>query len=173
MISINKATAKDVSLIVNIGKIAVEESHRGSCPAEYMLEFVEAHYNEAAIKNELTDPKNIYFVISYNGKPAGFSKIIFDFEHPNISQKNVTKLDRIYLLKEYFGLKLGFELLKFNIELCKKHKQSGIWLFTWIGNKRAINFYERTGFEIIGNHNFKITETHSNPNYQMYLDLKS
>ncbi len=173
MISINKATEKDVSSIVGIGKIAVEESHRGSCPVEYMLEFVEAHYNEAAIKNELADPKNTYYIISYDGKPAGFSKIILDFEHPNISQKNVTKLDRIYLLKEYFGFKLGFELLNFNIELCKKHKQSGIWLFTWIGNKRAINFYERTGFKIIGNHNFKITETHSNPNYQMYLDLNN
>lgn len=171
MISILKATERDYKPIANIGRLSVEEAHRESCSAEDMKEFLESNYNYDAIKEELNDTKNIYHLINFNGIPVGFSKIILNTEHPNISQKNVTKLDRIYLLKEFYGFKLGFELLKFNIELSKNNNQSGMWLFTWIGNKRAVDFYLKTGFTIIGSHKFKVTETHYNQHHQMFLDL--
>ncbi|MEO8085604.1 MAG: hypothetical protein ABI763_02220 [Bacteroidota bacterium] len=113
MIKIIKATEKDFSDIVAIGKITVEEAHRDSCTAEEMNQFLENNYTDDAIKNELSDINNIYHIIYFNEQRAGFSKIIFNCSHPNIQPKNVTKLDRIYLLKEYHNLKLGYELLKF------------------------------------------------------------
>lgn len=171
MISINKATEKDVTRIANIGKISVEEAHRNSCSDEDMKEFLEKTYNDIEIKTELSNPNNIYHTLSYDGKIVGFSKIVFNAEHPNIFHKNAAKLDRIYLLKEFYDLKLGSELLKFNIEMAKKHNQSHIWLFAWVGNTRAINFYLKAGFKIIGSHKFKVTETHYNEHHQMILDL--
>ena len=171
MILIIKATEKDYNSIVSIGKISVAESHRGSCSAEDMNEFLERNYNSHAIKEELKDVNNIYYIINYNDKPVGFSKIILNAKHPNIITENVTKLDRIYLLKEFYGLKLGLELLNFNIELSRNNNQSGIWLYTWIGNNRAINFYLKAGFTIIGSHKFYVTKTHYNLNHQLYLNL--
>lgn len=171
MISINKATIGDYKIIVEIGKVSVEEAHRGSCSAKDLNEFLEKNYNNEAIKSELSNEGNIYYIINVDGEPAGFSKIIFNSEHPNIQQKNVTKLDRIYLLSKFFNLKLGFELLQFNIDLSKRNNQSGIWLFTWTGNNRAVNFYKKNGFNIIGSHDFQVTETHYNPNHQMFLNI--
>ena len=171
MTSIIKAKEEDFKLIANIGKIAVELSHRESCSAEDLNEFLQNTYNDDAIKEELNDTNNIYYIIYYTEKPAGFSKIIFNSAHPNVPEKNVTKLDRIYLLEEFYALKLGIELLKFNIELSKKNNQSGMWLFTWTGNKRAVNFYFKAGFKFIASHNFKITETHYNPNHQMFFQF--
>lgn len=171
MISIIKATEKDYETIVNIGKVSVEEAHRASAPAKDMSEYIESHYNNDAIMEELNDTINVYHIINYNGNPVGFSKIVFDAEHPNIALKNVTKLDRIYLLKEFHGLKLGSGLLNFNIELAKKNNQAGIWLFTWVGNTKAIDFYLKTGFRIIGIDRFKVSETHYNPQHQMFLSL--
>ena len=71
--------------------------------------------------------------------------------------------------KEFFGKKLGLKLLDVITQYSKEHNQSGIWLFTWIGNERAIDFYKKAGFEIIGSHEFKVSETHYNPNHQMHL----
>ena len=173
MTTILKATEKDYELIMNIGAVAVEEAHRESCSTEDMQTFLRNTYNEVAIKEELNDSNNLYHIIYYQDKAIGFSKIILNYAHPNIEQQNVTKLDRIYILKEYFDLKLGFTLLQFNIELAKKNNQFGIWLFTWVGNKRAVDFYIKTGFAIIGNHKFKVTETHYNTHYQMLLVLSS
>lgn len=173
MTTILKATEKDYELIMNIGAVAVEEAHRESCSTEDMQTFLRNTYNEVAIKEELNDSNNLYHIIYYQDKAIGFSKIILNYAHPNIEQQNVTKLDRIYILKEYFDLKLGFTLLQFNIELAKKNNQFGIWLFTWVGNKRAVDFYIKTGFTNIGNHKFKVTETHYNSHYQMLLVLSS
>ena len=169
MKSIIKATSKDYETITHIGRIAVELSHRESCSIQDMNEFLANTYNHDVIKEELSDAKNIYHIIYFNEKPAGFSKIILNAGYQNITEKNVTKLDRIYLLEEFYNLKLGFELLKFNIELSKENNQSGIWLFTWTGNQRAVNFYLKNGFEIIGSHKFKVTATHYNPHHQMFL----
>ena len=170
MISIIKAGEKDYRYIVSIGKISVAEAHRGSCSVEDLNQFLETNYNDDAIRKELSDTKNTYHILNFNENPVGFSKIILNAGHPGIEQKNVTKLDRIYLLKEFFDLKLGFELLKFNIELSKRNHQSGMWLYTWVGNTRAVNFYLKTGFTIIGSHDFKVTETHFNPNHHMFFN---
>ncbi len=171
MISIIRATTKDHRSIAEIGKIAVGEAHRGSTSAENLNAYLEKNYNDRAIKKELNDLNNIYHMISYNGKPVGFSKIILNTAEPGITANNVTKLDRIYLLKEFFGLKLGLELLNCNIGVARKNKQSGIWLYTWIGNERAIDFYLKAGFTIIGGHKFYVTETHYNLNHLMFLNF--
>ncbi len=171
MISILRATEKEVNSIVNIGKISVEEAHRDSSPKEALNQYLEKNYSVAAIQEELSNTQNIYHIIQYNENAVGFSKIILNEDHPNIHQKNTAKLDRIYLLKEFFNLKLGLALLNYNIEFCKEQHQSGIWLFTWIGNKRAVNFYLKAGFTIIGSHRFNVTETHSNENHHMLLNF--
>jgi diamine N-acetyltransferase len=173
MTAIIKATENDFEPIVNIGRVSVEEAHRDSCPVKDMSEYIESHYNNEAIKEELSDANNIYHIINYNDNPIGFSKIVLNAEHPNIVLKNVAKLDRIYLLPEFQGRKFGLELLKFNIDLSKRNDQSGIWLFTWVGNIKAIDFYLKNGFSIIGSDQFKVSETHYNPQYQMFLNFAS
>lgn len=171
MISIIRATKEDYSLIVNIGKISVREAHKDSCSVEDMTDYLERNYNNEAIKKQLSDPTNIYNIIYYNGNPVGFSKIILNAVHSNIVAKNVTMLDRIYLLKEFHGLKLGLELMNSNIEFSRNNNQSGIWLYTWIGNSRAIDFYLKAGFTIIGSYKFYVTKTYYNMNHQMFLNL--
>lgn len=168
-IIIRRATIEDSELIANIGRMAVELSHRDSCSVEDMNHFLDHHYNIEAIQEELETPSNIYHLIYCKGLCAGFSKVIINMTHPNINGENITKLDRIYLREEYYDLKLGQQLLQFNIDFSKANQQSGMWLFTWVGNTRAVNFYTKAGFIIAGSHKFKVTETHYNAHHQMYL----
>jgi GNAT superfamily N-acetyltransferase len=169
MISIERATAFDCNTIVDIGLISVEEAHRGSCSAEELNEYLQKHYNDKAIRAELSDQNNIYHIIKLDGEPAGFSKIILNSAHADIAHTNVTKLDRIYLLSKFFNLRLGFQLLQFNIDFAKTNHQVGIWLYTWTGNTRAINFYLKNRFTIIGSHHFQVTESRYNLNHHMFL----
>jgi ribosomal protein S18 acetylase RimI-like enzyme len=171
MILVKRATEEDYKAIVTIGKSSVAEAHRDSTSEENLNEYLENNYNENAIIHELKDLNNIYHIICYDGLQVGFSKIILNSTHSNIVAEKVTKLDRIYLLKEFYGLKLGRELLKYNIKYARNNNQTGIWLYTWIGNNRAINFYLKGGFKIIGSHKFYVTETYYNLNHHMFLNL--
>ncbi|MEO8665214.1 MAG: GNAT family N-acetyltransferase [Ignavibacteria bacterium] len=169
MITIVRANEKNSELLAHIGKISFIESHGISASPENINTYVAENYNEDVFNKELSDLKNIYHIIYHNNCPAGYSQIVLNSDHSNIKIKNATKLDRLYLLKEYYGLKLGYELLKFNIELSQTNKQTGMWLFVWKENQQAVRFYEKTGFNIVGSHDFKLTDTHSNPNHQMLL----
>ncbi|HEV7781874.1 MAG TPA: GNAT family N-acetyltransferase, partial [Chitinophagaceae bacterium] len=117
----------------------------------------------------LSDTNNHFHIIGYDDRPAGYSKIIFDYPYEGSTENNITKLERIYVLKEFYDLKLGLELLQFNIGLAKSNNQAGIWLFVWKENQRAFNFYIRNGFTITGSYDFRLSPTHTNPNHQMLL----
>lgn len=169
MTTIQKAGEKDLELLAGIGGRTFVESHGSSASDADINEYIKNKYSEEALKEELVNPENIYHIIYQDNQPAGYSKIVYNSPHSNIPAKNVTKLDRIYLLKEFYGRKLGYDLFSYNIELSQNNDQSGMWLFVWKENLRAVNFYLKTGFEIIGSHDFKLSETHSNPNHQMLL----
>ena len=171
MISIIRATKNDIASIVNIGSVSVTEAHKESCSAAILSEYIHKNYNYDAIQKELEDEGNIYHIIHYDDKPVGFSKIVLNAKYGNIQNEHVAKLDRIYLLKPYHGFKLGYELLKFNCAFSKNNNQTGIWLFTWVGNTRAIDFYTRMGFSIVGNHEFHVAQSHYNRNHHMFLDF--
>lgn len=169
MTSIVKAMVGDFQLLTDIGRISYIESHGSSAKTEDIDRYVDEKYNDDIMKGELSDIENIYHIIYYDKQPVGYSKIRFDDLHPSIRPKNITKLERLYLIKEFYGLKLGNELFNFNVQLSKKNSQAGMWLYVWKENHRAINFYEKAGFEIIGSYDFRITATHSNPNHLMFL----
>ncbi|MGH2646978.1 MAG: GNAT family N-acetyltransferase [Ginsengibacter sp.] len=170
MTSIIKATKKDYNLLADIGKQTFLESHGESAEKKDIDTYVNQKNSTGFFQNDLADSKNIYHILYYKGTPAGYSKIILNNPHENIGAQNVTKLERLYLLKDFYELKLGLELFKFNVELSKRNNQAGMWLFTWKENTRAINFYLKNGFKIIGSYDFKLSDTHSNPNHHMFLE---
>ena len=169
MISIIRAREQDADLLTTMGRTSFVESHGHSATIENINQYLDEKYTPEIVQKELRYDDNIYHIIYYNNLPAGYSKINFNTGHPSIISENVTKLERLYLLKPYYALKLGLALLKFNIELSQKYGQSGMWLYVWTGNDRAITFYNTALFKIIGKYDFKLTENHANPNYQMLL----
>jgi len=169
MTSIRPAKIEDAPLLAEMGKLSFLESHGHSASKEDMDQYVSEKYTEDVFINELKEEQNIYHIIYAENKPAGYSKILLNASHQNVEALNVTKLERFYLLKEFYGMKLGQELFHYNISLSKTNNQTGMWLFVWKENTRAIKFYRSAGFEIIGSHDFKISENHSNPNHQMFL----
>lgn len=169
MIQIKKPLQKDISALTVLARETLVQSHGHSAPEKDIEAYLNRNYTEAEIEKELNNDQNIYRLLYYNNLLIGFSKMIYNQRIDTISQENITKLERIYILEEYHGLGIAKELFDFNIALAKDNNQVGIWLFTWTENKRAIGFYEKMGFVIVGEHDFRISETHSNPNWQYYL----
>lgn len=169
MNNIVKATLDDCKLLRKLAESTFIESHGSSASEQDIQAYIKSKYNEDVFRDELNDDRNIYHIIYYKDKAAGFSKIILNAIHPNITNNNVTKLERLYILKDYYDMKLGIELFEFNKNLSLAKKQVGMWLFVWTENERALKFYQKANFKIIGSHDFAISETHSNPNHQMLL----
>ena len=169
MISLVRMTPTDASLLSTIGGVTLLQSHGHSAPAEVMQAYVDKSFSEEACLAELMDGHNIFHAIFYNDQPAGYSKIVFNCPHPAVTLQPVTKMERLYLLKEFYDLKLGQRLMQQAIDLSKANEEKGMWLNVWKRNERAIRFYRKQGFETVGESEFVLTATHSNPNWVMLL----
>ena len=169
MTQIIRASVDDAELLAHVARESFLQSHGDSADPETVDAYVNAKFSPGEMQKELAEPKNIYSIIYSDERPAGYSKIVLNVPHANIDVKNVTKLDRIYLLENFIHLKLGTELLQFNIHLSKQQEQAGMWLYVWKQNPRAYMFYLRNGFQVIGSYDFHLSPTHANPNHQMLL----
>ncbi len=169
MHSITEAKTEDAELLAEIGRTSWIEAHGSSAESEHIQFYVSQKYTKEVILEQIKSPSNKYYIVYWNGKPAGYSNLIINAKDSNVDLPDVAELDRLYLLSEFYNLKLGWELLNFNIKLAKENAQNGLWLYVWKGNERALSFYHKAGFEIVGSHDFKISETHSNPNHLMLL----
>ncbi len=172
MITIVPATIKEIKILTDIGRQTLLESHGHSATPDVMQTYLDEKFTEAALREELSDTKNIFHIINYNNQPAGYSKIIYRQPMEQVMQKNITKMERLYLLQEYYGFKLGQQLLQHNIDISKQQGETGMWLYVWKENERALHFYTQAGFEIIGEGWFRLTGDHANPNWKMFLQYE-
>jgi ribosomal protein S18 acetylase RimI-like enzyme len=169
MTTIVPATVQDAAVLQTIGSLSLLQSHGHSAPSHVMQTYLCEKFSREALAAELADEQNIFCLIYHNDQPAGYSKIIYRQPLPQVPEKNITKMERLYLLQEYYSLKLGRQLLQYNIELSKTQGNAGMWLYAWKENERALRFYTRAGFKIIGDGWFRLTDDHANPNWQMLL----
>ncbi len=171
MFQIIKANTVHSEFISQIGKASFLDAHGKSASTKDIDSYLNNSYTSKAIKTELQYPENIYHLIYDNNEVAGFSKLVLHRANPCIDSPAIAVLDRLYLSSSFYGKNLAKELLDFNIDLAKTNLQKGIWLAVWVGNQRAIRFYTKNKFEIVGAYDFQISATHANPNHIMYLDF--
>ncbi len=169
MISVVRADRGDSELLAELGKKTFIESHRNSASETDINEYTGQTYSQASFDEELGKENNIYHIINFDGHPAGYSKIIFNSPISECPLQNISKLERIYILQEYYDLKLGSRLYQRNVEIAKKNDQAGMWLYVWTENQRAIHFYKKNGYQTVGSYNFKISKNHFNPNHKMLV----
>ncbi len=66
------------------------------------------------------------------------------------------EIERIYVLQEFHGQRVGQVLYEKAIELAQERGLDYIWLGVWEKNARALRFYEKNGFEPFDRHIFKL-----------------
>ena len=170
MQKITKAKPQDAIQLAQLAKDSFLPAHGHSASKVDIDNYIATNFSKANFIKELENPENHYYIIYHENEIAGYSKITLNTGNENIKSKNVTYMSRLYLLKEFYGLNLGKTLFDFNVEFSKQHNQTGIWLAVWVENDKAIKFYTKMGFKIVGAYDFRISETHTNPNHIMYLN---
>ena len=64
------------------------------------------------------------------------------------------------MLNDFLSLKIGFELQRRMLEKAIEENYAQIWLSVLGANERAITFYQKNGFKLLGEGNFTIGSEH-------------
>ena len=168
-VAIKKTSEKDAETLRELAITTFRQSHGHSAPAKDIDEYINAKFTLKNIDEELSDESNIFHLVYVNKELAGYSKIIYNTAYENLTKANSTKLERLYVLEKFHDLKIGKQLMDFNLNLAKQNGQSGLWLYVWTENHRAVRFYKNYGFQQIAETIFKISTRHTNPNWILSL----
>ena len=155
MIEIRRATEDDAIHIALLGRITYTESHGNYIEdKQNLLKFYDEYYSVSKIKEELNDTENVYWIVFSDDLPIGFAKLSLNISYPELKEKKSCKLQRLYILNDFIGLKLGSQLQDIILKTATDLNYKNIWLTAYYKNTKGIRFYEKYGFKKIGSIDF-------------------
>jgi diamine N-acetyltransferase len=83
-------------------------------------------------------------------------KINFKEAQTELKENKTIEIERIYVLKDFYGKNVGQLLYDKAIKIAKQKNVEYVWLGVWEENPRAINFYKKNGFVEFDKHIFKL-----------------
>lgn len=155
-ITVRKITSADIIELQNIGKLTFAETFSSGNSAENLREYLESGFSTEKLTAELTDQNAEFYFAELDGKTIGYLKVNIGQSQTEIKDNNSLEIERIYVLKEFHGKKVGQILYNKAIELAKEKNVKYVWLGVWEENPRAFRFYEKNGFKAFDKHVFKL-----------------
>ena len=154
---IRKATLEDAEYISLLARVTFTETFgRYFRDNQDLLDYYENTFSVAKMRASLTKANNVFWIAFFDELPVGYAKLKKFSKSEFIDSNSVSQLQKIYVLKDFLSKKIGHELQKeMFLEVTKLGNQF-LWLSVLKSNERAILFYNKNGFEKIGEHTFKI-----------------
>ena len=121
-----------------------------------MQKYLEEGFTVDKLTSELTNPNSEFYFALFDNKVIGYLKINFGQAQTELKDQNALEIERIYVLKEFHGKKVGQILYDKAFDIAKQTSANYLWLGVWEENPRAINFYKKNGFVEFDKHIFKL-----------------
>ena len=151
---IRKLNITDLENLQKISITTFRETFEEVNTEEDMQKYLDENLSEEKLKSELENPNSEFYFAENDNQILGYLKLNFGNAQTENQGNETLEIERIYVLKEFFPLKIGQVLFEKSLEIAKEKKLKFIWLGVWEENKRAIRFYEKNGFKIFGKHDF-------------------
>jgi ribosomal protein S18 acetylase RimI-like enzyme len=170
-IAIRKVTPNEIEQLQTIGRQTFSETFSAGNTEENMKKYLEEGFSVEKLRAELADPNAEFYFSELDGRVIGYLKLNAGPSQTEIKADNALEIERIYVLKEFHGKKVGQLLYDKAIEIAKQKDAAYVWLGVWEENPRAINFYRKNGFVAFDKHIFKLGEDEQT-DIMMKLQLK-
>lgn len=168
---IRKVNAGDIQRLQQIGKQTFAETFASENSEEDMREYLEKGFSIEKLTAELADENAEFYFAEDSGEVIGYLKLNTGQSQTEIKGANALESERIYVLQEFHGKKVGQLLYDKALECAKAKNVDYVWLGVWEQNPRAIRFYEKNGFIAFDKHIFKLGNDEQT-DIMMKLELK-
>lgn len=156
MIEIKRIDAEDVILLQQVARQTFSETFSDSNSDENMQKYSDENFSVEKLISELNHPDSWFFLAIEDNHVLGYLKINKDSAQTELNDSKAVEIERIYVLKEWLGKKVGQLLFEKAIEIAQQENSGYVWLGVWEENKRAIAFYMKNGFVVFDKHIFRL-----------------
>lgn len=171
-IEIIRITQAEILQLQKIGRQTFYETFSESNSEENMKSYLENGFSLDKISAELKDENSEFYFAKIENEVIGYLKLNFGKSQTELKDDKALEIERIYVLKEFHGKKVGQILYNKAIEIARQKNADYVWLGVWEENPRAINFYKKNGFVEFDKHIFKLSDDEQT-DIMMKLNLKN
>ena len=110
-------------------------------------QYLEKVFGVDTLEIELSGNSIQYYIAFVSERPVAFMKINLFSNLPGLDMEKGIELDKIYILPQFKGMKIGKRLLDVAFDIANSNKKEIFWLSVIDTNREAISFYEKAGFK--------------------------
>jgi ribosomal protein S18 acetylase RimI-like enzyme len=153
-LSVRIAVKKDAALIADLSRKTFYETFTVFNTKEDMDKFMNEQFTHEALRDEVGAAGNIFLLAFDDKLPVGYARMRENNNPPELHSENAMEISRIYADTNSIGRGVGKVLMQKCIDIAIEMKKEIIWLGVWEKNQRAIDFYNKWGFEKFSEHPF-------------------
>jgi ribosomal protein S18 acetylase RimI-like enzyme len=157
-IKITKIGLEQLIPLQEIGRKTFFDTFFESDSEESMSAYLATSFSSEKLTAELENPESEFYFATLNKAVIGYLKVNFGSAQTELQDRNSLEIERIYVLKDYHGKKVGQLLFEKAITIAKNNSCSYVWLGVWEENHRALQFYTKNGFVAFDTHVFQMGE---------------
>lgn len=155
-IIIKKVILDDVERLQEIGKQTFYETFATENTEENMKKYLDEGFSLSKLIDELNNKNSEFYFAEIDNRVIGYLKLNFAESQTELKSEESLEIERIYVLNEYHGKKVGQLLYERAFSIARENKVNYLWLGVWEKNHRAISFYKRNGFKEFDKHIFRL-----------------
>lgn len=153
---IRKGFQCDLLRLQRIGRQTFSETFADANTEENMQKYLDEGFSIEKLTEELSNHDSQFYFAELNDKTIGYLKLNIGSSQTELKDNKAIEIERIYVLKEFQGKKVGQLLYDKVIQIAMNANVEYVWLGVWEENPRAINFYKRNGFIEFDKHIFRL-----------------
>ena len=156
---IRRAGSADAEVLAALGARTFSDTFAHLYDPEDLRAFLADAYGLERTRADLADPRKASWLVEADGQAIGYALAgPCGLPHDDVTPA-CGELKRIYFLKDRQGGGLGRRLFAEVMAWLQADGPRDVWIGVWSENYGAQRFYERHGFEKVGEYGFAVGKT--------------
>ena len=130
------------------------DAYRANNDNKAMDDYIANKFSLAHLEKEFHSKDSYFYAAFVDYKMVGYLKLNTDSSQTETMPKNALEIQRIYVMANHHGKKIGKQFMDLAIRLTKIREHDYLWLGVWEYNPKAIQFYTNFGFKKFGEGSF-------------------
>jgi ribosomal protein S18 acetylase RimI-like enzyme len=154
-VTIRRATDTDAELLSHLGARLFDETFGPVNDAADMTAYIAANFSADVERSALGDPDRAVWIAEDDGHAAiGYAALRRGATAEGVVGTKPAEVQRIYVDAAWHGHGAGHALMRACVARARAWHCDVIWLGVWERNPRAIAFYQKAGFHVVGRQTF-------------------
>ncbi|MFN8474333.1 MAG: GNAT family N-acetyltransferase [Anaerolineae bacterium] len=149
-VAIRFARPDDAPSLADLAARVFARTYGAAIPADILQPYLARSFAPDAVAAEIAAPGATHLLALEDGALIGYSKLELSPLPPCLGASHAVELSKLYVDAAHHSRGVGASLLLRTVAEAGRKGWNTLWLCVWEHNPRAIAFYHKWGFEIVG-----------------------